>query len=67
MLRYPILVGALLVGTLLLAGCQLLPDIAHQPTVHNPFPQLSRVAVAPFFNLTAFRSFPGWPLRRSST
>lgn len=47
MLRYPILVGVLL-----LAGCQLLPDIAHQPTVHNPFPQLSRVAVAPFFNLT---------------
>ena len=31
-------------------GCQLLPDIAYQPTVHNPFPQLSRVAIAPFFN-----------------
>jgi hypothetical protein len=28
----------------------LLPDVSHQPMVHNPFPQLSRVAVAPFFN-----------------
>lgn len=32
------------------AGCQLFPDVSHQPVVHNPFPQLSRVAVAPFFN-----------------
>jgi hypothetical protein len=32
------------------AGCGLLPEIAHQPTLHNPFPQLSTVAVAPFFN-----------------
>ncbi len=34
-------------------GCSLLPDIAHQPTLHNPFPQLSKVAVAPFFNLSS--------------
>ena len=27
-----------------------MPDIAHKPTLHNPFPQLSRVAIAPFFN-----------------
>jgi hypothetical protein len=25
----------------------------HQPQVHNPFPQLSRVAVLPFYNLSA--------------
>jgi hypothetical protein len=32
-------------------GCSLIiPDVSHQPVVHNPFPQLSRVAVAPFFN-----------------
>ncbi len=37
---------------LLPAGCSLLPEIATQPVVHNPFPQLSRVAVAPFFNLS---------------
>lgn len=31
----------------------MLPEIAHQPMVHNPFPQLSKIAVAPFFNLSA--------------
>ncbi|MEX2308018.1 MAG: hypothetical protein WD738_10520 [Pirellulales bacterium] len=32
-------------------GCDLIiPDVGHQPMVYNPFPQLSRVAVAPFFN-----------------
>ncbi len=48
MLRYLIMVGALL-----LSGCALLPDIAHEPQLHNPFPQLTKVAVAPFFNLSA--------------
>ena len=38
---------------LLLSGCSLLPEIAHQPTIHNPFPQLSKVAIAPFFNLSS--------------
>jgi hypothetical protein len=34
-----------------LSGCHLvLPEVSYQPIVHNPFPQLSRVAVAPFFN-----------------
>jgi len=42
------LAGMALVGT---TGCSLvIPDISHQPVVHNPFPQLSKVAVAPFFN-----------------
>ena len=32
-------------------GCHLLlPEISQQPVIRNPFPQLSRVAVAPFFN-----------------
>ncbi len=32
-------------------GCHLvLPKVSHQPVIRNPFPQLSRVAVAPFFN-----------------
>lgn len=32
-------------------GCNLvLPQVSHQPVIRNPFPQLSRVAVAPFFN-----------------
>ncbi|MBN2022446.1 MAG: hypothetical protein JW809_06590 [Pirellulales bacterium] len=45
--------GLLVLGVLAsssLGGCSLLPEIAHQPTIHNPFPQLSRVAIAPFFN-----------------
>jgi hypothetical protein len=33
-------------------GCSIFPQIAYQPTVHNPFPQLSKVAIAPFFNLS---------------
>ena len=38
--------------SLSLTGCSLLPRAVHQPLIHNPFPQLSKVAVAPFFNLT---------------
>lgn len=35
------------------AGCSsFLPEISRQPTFHNPFPQLQKVAVAPFFNLS---------------
>jgi len=33
-------------------GCSLFPDVIHEPRFHNPFPQLSRVAVLPFFNLS---------------
>jgi hypothetical protein len=43
-----------LVGALMLSGCGIvLPEVAHQPTLHNPYPELSKVAVAPFFNLSA--------------
>ena len=28
----------------------VLPEVMHQPLVHNPFPQFSKVAVLPFFN-----------------
>jgi len=42
------------------AGCSMiLPDVSHQPVVHNPFPQLSRVAVAPFFNQSAEATVDG--------
>ncbi len=36
-----------------MSGCAAFPDIRHEPTFHNPFPQLHRVAVLPFFNLSA--------------
>jgi len=42
----------ILLGCMLSAGCSMLPEIARQPALHNPYPQLSKVAVAPFFNLS---------------
>jgi len=34
-------------------GCNLIvPTVAHEPVIRNPFPQLRRVAIAPFFNLS---------------
>ena len=38
---------------LVTAGCSAIPDIVHEPQIHNPFPQLSRVAVLPFYNQSA--------------
>ena len=32
------------------SGCNLMREPLHEPRFHNPFPQLSRVAVLPFFN-----------------
>ena len=43
----------------LLSGCSLIPDITHQPVVHNPFPQLTTIAIAPFFNLSTEPSVDG--------
>jgi len=31
-------------------GCALFPEVAHQPVIRNPFPQLSKVAVVEFVN-----------------
>jgi hypothetical protein len=43
MLACMVLVGA--------PGCSLIfPDVSHEPVIHNPFPQLNKVAIAPFFN-----------------
>lgn len=41
-----------LLSFLATSGCALFPEIAYQPTFHNPFPQLSTVAIVPFFNFT---------------
>ncbi len=43
----------------LIAGCSHLPVIEHQPQFHNPFPQLSRVGVAPFYNLSTEGTLDG--------
>ncbi|MEL7267826.1 MAG: hypothetical protein AAFP69_23870, partial [Planctomycetota bacterium] len=31
-------------------GCTLIPDRQYAPQHHNPFPQLKRIAIVPFFN-----------------
>ena len=31
-------------------GCSLVPETRQQALIHNPFPQLKRVAILPFFN-----------------
>ena len=40
--------GILLIACL--TGCNFIPDIKHKPQYHNPFPQISKVAVLPFRN-----------------
>jgi hypothetical protein len=53
MLR-PVCQHWLLAACLMLAsGCAHLPHAVHEPTFFNPYPQLAKVAVAPFFNLSA--------------
>jgi hypothetical protein len=41
-------------------GCSLiLPDVSHEPVIHNPFPQLNKIAVAPFFNQSDEKTVDG--------
>lgn len=47
--RIPLYACALLLG-LCAAGCSLFPTVRHGQRLHNPFPQLKRVAVLPFYN-----------------
>lgn len=32
------------------SGCAAIPDVVEEPQIHNPFPQLYRIAILPFFN-----------------
>lgn len=41
-----------ILGCLMFSGCSIFPEIYHKPQFHNPYPQLSKVAIAPFFNLS---------------
>jgi hypothetical protein len=50
-LRHSLLLLAVCCSLALCGGCQImLPEITQEPTIRNPFPQLRRVAIAPFFN-----------------
>jgi hypothetical protein len=48
-----------LLGLFITAGCTLIPKPAVQPMIHNPFPQIHKVAVAPFFNLSTEPTLDG--------
>jgi hypothetical protein len=45
--------------TLSLSGCSLLPHSAHLPMLHNPYPQLSKIAIVPFFNQSSEKTVDG--------
>jgi hypothetical protein len=51
--RHLALLAASAFAALLLSGCAAVPDRHVLPVYHNPFPQLHRVAVLPFFNQSA--------------
>lgn len=38
---------------LAVCGCEVFPDKLHEPLYHNPFPQLHKVAILPFYNQSA--------------
>ncbi len=50
---------ALAMLSLLASGCAAFPEVLHQPELHNPFPQLHRVAILPFFNQSAEATVDG--------
>jgi len=49
MMRLAIAIGVLV----LICGCGRLPQVLQQPEIHNRFPQLTKIAVPLFFNLTS--------------
>ncbi|MCC9644655.1 hypothetical protein LOC71_20465 [Rhodopirellula sp. JC740] len=50
---------------LLSSGCTLVPEARLRDTLHNPFPQLKRVAVLPFFNQSNQPNVDGEAVARS--
>src|SRR5438874_13834616 len=49
-IRHWIVLPAAMLVCLAGSGCALWPDRIVEPQFHNPFPQLHRVAVLPFYN-----------------
>lgn len=47
------------IALLALGGCALWPDRIVEPQFHNPFPQIYRVAVLPFYNQSAEPTLDG--------
>ena len=53
------LLTALMLAVILLAGCEIMPRKYEQPRFYNPFPQLHKIAVLPFFNQSAEPTLSG--------
>lgn len=49
----------------LLSGCTLVPETRQRDTLHNPFPQMKRVAVLPFYNQSHQPNVDGEAVARS--
>ncbi|MFG0268022.1 MAG: hypothetical protein ACF8AM_23140 [Rhodopirellula sp. JB055] len=49
----------------LLSGCTLIPAARQRDTLHNPFPQMKRVAVLPFYNQSHQPNVDGEAVARS--
>lgn len=42
--------GLIVLSVATMCGCSLFPDVRHKPQYSNPFPQLTRIAIIPFYN-----------------
>lgn len=49
----------LLLSLVWLTGCEIMPVVRYKPTLHNPFPELTNVAVVPFYNETGNNKVDG--------
>ncbi len=58
-IRPPVFLLGLILACLSQLGCNLLPQRLDRPHIHNPFPQLRKVAVVPFFNQSGFAQING--------
>lgn len=59
------LTATLLLGCGVLSGCSLVPETRTRDSLHNPFPQLKRVAVLPFFNQSEHPNLDGEEVARA--
>ncbi len=56
---HPLSLIPVVILTLSLSGCSLLPHTARLPMLHNPYPQLSKIAIVPFFNQSSEKTVDG--------
>lgn len=46
----PLAIIVAYLSVIALSGCSLIPDVRRKPQYSNPFPQITRVAILPFYN-----------------